>query len=142
VVSDGPPDASIRPNQIFAVSLPYTMLSPDRSRSVVEKVREHLLTPYGLRTLAPSDPQYRGRYTGGRLNATAHTTRNGLAVVDRTIISAYLKVNGTSDAAATGVEWLQPLKDHLSDADSGHISEFSMAMRLSVRPGAWPRHGA
>ena len=75
MVNGGPVDASIRPNQIFAVSLPYTMLSPERARSVVEKVREHLLTPYGLRTLAPSDPQYRGRYAGARLNAMAHIIR-------------------------------------------------------------------
>ncbi len=53
VVNDGLPDASIRPNQIFAVSLPYTMLSPERAGAVVDKVREHLLTPFGLRTLAP-----------------------------------------------------------------------------------------
>ena len=65
VVNGGPPDASIRPNQIFAVSLPHIMLSPERARAVVETVQQHLLTPYGLRSLAPSDPQYRGRYTGG-----------------------------------------------------------------------------
>src|SRR5205823_4032288 len=58
VVNGGPPDASIRPNQILAVSLPYTMLTPERSRAVVEIVQQHLLTPYGLRSLAPSDPQY------------------------------------------------------------------------------------
>ncbi|HLQ51907.1 MAG TPA: amylo-alpha-1,6-glucosidase, partial [Terriglobales bacterium] len=64
VVNGGLPDASIRPNQIFAVSLPHSMLSPERAKSVVEKVQEHLLTPYGLCSLAPSAPQYRGRYTG------------------------------------------------------------------------------
>ena len=86
VVNGGPPDASIRPNQIFAVSLPYTMLSPERSRSVVEKVREHLLTPYGLRTLAPSDPQYRGRYQGGPSRTRWRLPPgNGVAVADRPI---------------------------------------------------------
>lgn len=64
-INGGPPDPSIRPNQIFAVSLPHSMLRQDRARSVVEKVQEHLLTPFGLRSLAPSDPQYCGRYTGG-----------------------------------------------------------------------------
>jgi predicted glycogen debranching enzyme len=57
VTNGAPPDPSIRPNQIFAVSLTHSMLSPERARSVVEKVKEHLLTPYGLRSLAPSDPQ-------------------------------------------------------------------------------------
>ena len=60
VVNGGPPDASIRPNQIFAVSLPYTMLSPEKAGLVVRAVQQHLLTPYGLRSLAPTDPQYRG----------------------------------------------------------------------------------
>src|SRR5205814_2913254 len=62
VTNGAPPDPSIRPNQIFAVSLTHSMLSPERARRVVEKVQEHLLTPYGLRSLAPSDPPYRGRY--------------------------------------------------------------------------------
>ena len=125
VVSDGPPDASIRPNQIFAVSLPYTMLSPDRSRSVVEKVREHLLTPYGLRTLAPSDPQYRGRYTGGPVERDGAYHQGPVwPWLIGPFITAYLKVNGASDAARKQAsEWLQPLKDHLSDAALGHISE-------------------
>jgi len=64
VVTGGPPDAGIRPNQIFAVSLPHTMLDPARANRVLDVVQEQLLTPFGLRTLAPSDPQYRGRYTG------------------------------------------------------------------------------
>ena len=57
-------DASIRPNQIFAVSLPHSPLSPARCQAVVQVVREHLLTPYGLRTLSPTDPNYRGRFEG------------------------------------------------------------------------------
>src|SRR5215469_2634220 len=51
VVNCGPPDGSIRPNQIFAVSLPYSMLSPEQAKRVVAVVQEHLLTPYGLRSL-------------------------------------------------------------------------------------------
>src|SRR5207302_496558 len=57
-------DASLRPNQIFAVSLPYSMLDPKQSAQVVEMVERELLTPYGLRSLSPSDPAYRGRYEG------------------------------------------------------------------------------
>jgi predicted glycogen debranching enzyme len=57
-------DASIRPNQIFAVSLPHSPLSTEAQRSVVETVREHLLTPYGLRTLSPTDPNYQPRFEG------------------------------------------------------------------------------
>lgn len=57
-------DASIRPNQIFAVSLPHPVLDPARFEAVVEAVLRHLVTPYGLRTLSPFDPHYQGRYEG------------------------------------------------------------------------------
>jgi predicted glycogen debranching enzyme len=118
-------DSSIRPNQIFAVSLPYSMLSPDRSRSVVEKVREHLLTPYGLRTLAPGDPQYRGRFAGGPAERDgAYHQGTVWPWLLGPFITAYIKVNGASAAAREqGAEWLLPLQRHLSDAGLGQISE-------------------
>jgi glycogen debranching enzyme len=101
------------------------MLSPERAKSVVQKVQEQLLTPYGLRSLAPNDPQYRARYSGGP------TERDG-AYHQGTVwpwllgpfITAYVKVNGFSDAARRqATEWLAPLKDHLADGGLGHISE-------------------
>lgn len=57
-------DPRCRPNQIFALSLAHPVLARDRWASVVETVRERLLTPVGLRTLAPDDPDYRARYFG------------------------------------------------------------------------------
>jgi predicted glycogen debranching enzyme len=125
VTNGAPPDPSIRPNQIFAVSLKHSMLSSEHAKSVVEKVHQHLLTPYGLRSLAPSDPQYRGRYTGGP------TERDG-AYHQGTVwpwllgpfITAYVKVNGGSDAARRqAAAWLAPLEDHLADGGLGYISE-------------------
>ena len=100
-------------------------MSSDRAKSVVEKVQEHLLTPYGLRSLAPSDPQYRGRYTGDP------TSRDGAyhqgtvwAWLLGPFITAYVKVNGGSDEVRSqAAEWLTPLKDHLADAGLGQISE-------------------
>lgn len=62
----GPPDASLRPNQVFAVSLPVSPLSPDQRRAVVDFVAEQLLTSHGLRSLSPSEPGYRGQYNGGQ----------------------------------------------------------------------------
>jgi predicted glycogen debranching enzyme len=62
--SDGTLDRSIRPNQIFAVSLPFSPLTKAQQKQVVEVVRRELFTPFGLRTLAPGDPAYRGRYEG------------------------------------------------------------------------------
>jgi predicted glycogen debranching enzyme len=125
VVNGGPPDASIRPNQIFAVSLPHSMLSPDRAKQVVSVVEQHLLTPYGLYSLAPSDPQYRGRYSGdGASRDGAYHQGTVWPWLMGAFITAYIKVNGGTEAARRQAElWLTPLKDHLSDAGLGHISE-------------------
>jgi glycogen debranching enzyme len=58
-------DAAMRPNQIFAVSLPVSPLTPEQQKSVVDLCAERLLTPYGLRSLAPGEPGYQGHYLGG-----------------------------------------------------------------------------
>ncbi len=58
-------DASVRPNQIIAASLPFSPLDADQIRGVVAVATEDLLTPFGLRTLSPKDPAYIGRYEGG-----------------------------------------------------------------------------
>jgi predicted glycogen debranching enzyme len=125
VVNGGPPDASIRPNQIFAVSLRHSMLSPERARQVVSTVQEHLLTPYGLRSLTPKDPQYRGRYTGdGASRDGAYHQGTVWPWLMGPFITAYIKVNGGSDMARRqGEVWLTALQEHLGDAGLGHISE-------------------
>jgi len=125
VVNGAPPDPSIRPNQIFAVSLTHSMLSTERAKAVVEKVQENLLTPYGLRSLAPSDPQYRGRYTGGSAERDgAYHQGTVWPWLMGPFITAYVKVNGDSEGARRqAAVWLAPLKDHLADGGLGHISE-------------------
>jgi glycogen debranching enzyme len=125
VTNGAPPDPSIRPNQIFAVSLTHSMLSPERARSVVEKVKEHLLTPYGLRSLVPSDSQYRGRYMGGPAERDgAYHQGTVWPWLMGPFITAYVKVNEGSEAARRQAsEWLAPLRDHLADGGLGHISE-------------------
>ena len=62
---DGQPDASVRPNQIFAVSLPFPVIEGDGAKTIVDAISESLLTPFGLRTLAPGSPDYHGRYAPG-----------------------------------------------------------------------------
>jgi glycogen debranching enzyme len=125
VVNGGPPDASIRPNQILAVSLPHTMLSPERARQVVATVQQHLLTPYGLRSLAPTDPQYRGRYEGdGASRDSAYHQGTVWPWLMGPFITAYIKVHhGAASARQQAEKWLAPLQEHLSDAGLGHISE-------------------
>src|ERR1019366_5790670 len=68
-VIDGPEgngdnDASLRPNQILAVSLPETAQTPAQQRAIVDVCARELLTPFGLRSLGPSEPGYHGRYAG------------------------------------------------------------------------------
>lgn len=124
-INGGPPDPSIRPNQIFAVSLPHSMLRQDRARSVVEKVQEHLLTPFGLRSLAPSDPQYCGDYTGGPTQRDG-TYRQGTvwSWLLGPFITAYIRVNGGSEEARRQAQaWLSPFESHLAEAGLGHVSE-------------------
>jgi predicted glycogen debranching enzyme len=125
VVNGGPPDASLRPNQIFAVSLTHSMLNKERARQVVDVVEKNLLTPYGLRSLAPSNPNYRGRYTGGPAERdSAYHQGTVWPWLMGPFLTAYIRVHGASDAARQQAEqWLRPLHDHLDDAGLGHVSE-------------------
>jgi glycogen debranching enzyme len=125
VINDGPAAPSIRPNQIFAVSLPHSMLSPERAKSVVNKVQEHLLTPYGLRSLAPDDPLYRGQYCGGPIERDAAYHQGTVwAWLIGPFIRAYVKIHESSDdARRQAAVWLTPLQEHLAEAGLGQISE-------------------
>jgi predicted glycogen debranching enzyme len=64
VIDDGFKDESIRPNQIFAISLKHSMVSMYRAKKIVQVVEQELFTPLGLRSLATGDSQYQGVYTG------------------------------------------------------------------------------
>jgi predicted glycogen debranching enzyme len=118
-------DATIRPNQIFVVSLPNRLLSSAQEESIVAVVQRELLTPHGLRSLSPRDSRYRGTYSGdswARDSAYHQGTVWGWPIGG--FLSAYLKVHGSSDAAKAQVrEWLKPLIAHLDEAGIGSISE-------------------
>jgi glycogen debranching enzyme len=122
---DGSVDASIRPNQIFAVSLPYSMLARDQARCVVDMVEKQLLTPYGLRTLAPNHPQYHGRYEGDAATRDARYHQGTVwPWLIGPFVTAYLKVHGrTTGARRAARRWLKPLGGHLCEAGLGQISE-------------------
>jgi predicted glycogen debranching enzyme len=125
VVSGDARDASIRPNQIFAVSLPHTMVSRERAKRVVEVVERDLLTPYGLRSLAPSDPQYRGRYEGNQWSRDgAYHQGTVWAWLMGPFITAYMKLYGrTSKGPQKAAQWLAGFHEHLRDAGLGQVSE-------------------
>jgi len=136
VQDDGSPDASLRPNQILAVSLPHSMLEPERSRQVVDVVQRELLSPLGLRTLPRSDPRYVPRYEGGvQSRDSAYHQGTVWPWLMGPFLAAFLKVNDSSPAARRQVEeWLSPFLNHLSDAGLGHISEI-----LDAEPPHTPR---
>jgi len=123
VVDGDEHDASIRPNQIFAVSLPYTMLPEDKERQVVNRVERDLLTPYGLRTLATTDPRYRGCYEGDqRSRDAAYHQGTVWPWLLGPFFTAYIKVNGP-DSRDRIAQWLTPFREHLHTAGLGQISE-------------------
>ena len=125
VVNGEARDAAIRPNQIFAVSLFHRMLSPEKAKSVVATVERHLLTPYGLRTLAPSDPQYRGRYEGDALSRDgAYHQGTVWPWLLGPFLTAYLEVNGPSPEARKQAEqWMAELRRYVEDEGLGQIPE-------------------
>jgi predicted glycogen debranching enzyme len=125
VVNERGADARLRPNQIFAVSLPFPLLSPSQRTDVVRAVEEHLLTHVGLRTLAPGDPGYIGSYRGGPAE------RDG-AYHQGTIwpwllgpyVRAYLRVFGRSPERIAYCRALfRGLELHLNEACLGLVSE-------------------
>jgi predicted glycogen debranching enzyme len=122
-VTEESADASMRPNQILAVSLTHSMLSKDRAKAVVDTVERELFTPYGLRSLSASDGRYRGHYVGDSVARDSSYHQGPVwAWLLGPYIDAYLKVHGKE--AECGVrEWLQVFSAHLTEAGLGHVSE-------------------
>ncbi len=118
-------DSSIRPNQIFAVSLHHKMLSPEKARQVVEVVQRDLLTPLGLRTLSPHDEHYHPHYSGGVLERdSAYHQGTVWPWLMGPFLTAYVEVNGrTKQSQRQAKEWLEGFADHLRTAGLGQISE-------------------
>jgi predicted glycogen debranching enzyme len=122
---DGKPDARLRPNQIFAVSLPIPLLRPEQRRSVVSVVERELLTPYGLRTLARGEPGYAPHYGGGAAERDAAYHQGTVwPWLLGPFIRAYLVAFGrTPETVARCRALLDPLEAHLGDACLGSVSE-------------------
>ena len=122
-------DATIRPNQVFAVSLHYGMLPAKKQRQIVEVVQRELLTPLGLRSLSPSDPSYRPRYKGGVLERdSAYHQGTVWPWLIGPYISAYVKVHKQSkEARRQAGLLLRPFEEHLRMVALGQISEIADA---------------
>ena len=118
---NGSKDAALRPNQILAVSLPVSPLSKDQQRSVVDICSKRLLTSFGLRSLAPGEPNYQGHYGGdprGRDAAYHQGTVWGWLLGPFAL--AQLRVYGDPAAA---LRYLEPLGSHISAYGLGTLAE-------------------
>jgi predicted glycogen debranching enzyme len=115
-------ESCCRPNQVFAISLPHPVLDESRWEPVMKTVRERLLTPVGLRSLAPGDPDYKARYYGDlRARDAAYHQGTVWAWLIGPYIDAELKLPGADRARLR--ELLAGFDQHLDDACVGQISE-------------------
>ncbi|NHC33718.1 amylo-alpha-1,6-glucosidase [Scytonema millei] len=129
-VLDGPDgdDSSLRPNQIFAVSLPLVgaqgiapLLNPTQQKGVVDACGQMLLTSFGLRSLSPEHPQYRGRYGGDPLQRdSAYHQGTAWGWLIGAFVSAHLRVYKNPVQAR---QFLEPMANHLCDRGIGSLSE-------------------
>lgn len=125
----GTVDRAIRPNQVFAIGgLPFPLLEGAAARAVLGQVEAQLLTPLGLRSLAPSDPAYRGHYGGSPLerDGAYHQGTVWLWLIGP-FVEAWLRVNGASapNLAQARARFLAPLYAHLDCAGLDHLSEIA-----------------
>lgn len=122
-VVDGPDgyDGSLRPNQLLAVSLPHSPLSPEQQRSTVDACARHLLTPHGMRSLSPDDTNYVGHYGGDRERRDgAYHQGTVWSWLIGPFVRAHLRVYQDKAEARS---YLEPLMYHLSDHGIGSVSE-------------------
>lgn len=126
ILPDGSVDSTLRPNQIFAVSLGFSPLSSREQASVVDVIQKNLLTPYGLRTLNVQDDRYKGTYTGPQQQRDeAYHQGTVWPWLIGPFVESFLKVNDYSKKSKKkAAEFIQPLMQHLTEHGCiGSISE-------------------
>jgi predicted glycogen debranching enzyme len=123
-VIDGPEgddDPTLRPNQIFAVSLPFPLLEGEQAKAVVDICARELVVSHGQRSLAPDETDYVGYYGGDRLQRDgAYHQGTVWSWLIGPFVSAHYRVYGN---ARTAMTYLEPMADHLYDHGLGTISE-------------------
>ena len=132
-------DEQLRCNQIWAITMPFTVLSREKERKVVDAVYRHLYTPCGLRTLSPTDPEFKPHYGGAQLD-------RDLAYHQGTVwpfplgayYLAYLKVHDHSEAAKQTVwQQLEPLEAALREGCVGQIPEIYEGLNPAASQGCF-----
>jgi len=127
-------DRSCRPNQIFAISLDHPALDQERWASVVDVVQKKLLTPVGLRSLSPDDPEYKPTYHGDlRTRDAAYHQGTVWAWLIGPFIDAWTKVHPDDKQGAR--RFLERFPEHLNEAGLGTISEVFDAEEPHVARG-------
>ena len=118
-------DKKIRPNQIWAVSLPFTMLSKEQEKSIVQVVYKHLYTPYGIRSLSNMDKEYKKEYIGKLINRDgAYHMGTAWGYISGGFISAYCKVHEHSkEAVQKAKEMCEYFAQHMEDGCLNGIAE-------------------
>ena len=118
-------DASIRPNQIFAISLPHKLLEPAVARQVLDVVERELLTPFGLRTLSPKDPRYRGVY-GGDVAARDSAYHQGTVwpwLMGPFVVAWFDAHGGDAAVRQRCLQWLSALREYRTSEGMNQLPE-------------------
>lgn len=129
--NDGSKDDSVRPNQLFAISLPFELISGDRAKSILNVVEKELLTPMGLRTLSPQAHDYHYRYGDGKASANQYdrdiTYHQGTVwpFLFGAWVDARVKVFGKNENNWQFIkQHLEPIRKHImADGSLGFVSE-------------------
>jgi predicted glycogen debranching enzyme len=124
-VDDDKVDDALRPNQVLAASLPYPVLAAERHAPMLQAIQQSLLTPLGLRTLAPGDAGYRGRYTG---DIVARDQAYHQGTVYPWLLGPYIRAcvraaKASPQARAAARQLLQRCIEHLQSAGLGQLPE-------------------
>ena len=126
-VVDGPDgdDASIRPNQLYAIALGDDLVTKEQAKQILDVVEGHLVTPVGLRTLSPKDERYRARYQGGVSDRDgAYHQGTVWPFLLGPFVTAWLKVHGAATSKkAKAHAFLKGLERHLGEACLGQVAE-------------------
>jgi predicted glycogen debranching enzyme len=120
--ADNIPDASLRPNQLFAISLPFPLIEEEEKvSSILAIVEEKLYTPIGLRSLSPDHPSYKGKYQGDRYSRDAAYHQG---TVWSWLLGAYADVIYKNEESQGNLRTiLENLRYHLNEACIGNVSE-------------------
>jgi predicted glycogen debranching enzyme len=116
-------DWKVRPNMLFAASLPYKVCNEDICKSILDKVQSYLLTTRGIRTLSPNDPDYKGTYEGNQIERDlAYHQGTAWPWLLGAFIEAYLNIYGKSGVHFTE-KLISNFEAEMSNHGIGSISE-------------------